>query len=1223
MNRPHFHKKITDLQRLFASNLGSTPILDELLEELVHRKTPAARALMKEILAHIEKTAPHIGKDEKTIEHEIVHADDSVILASKGEDEETSISSGDTQTAGGATTPLTDRYLTIGESDPPVPRDGKLLGGETEAYGPIPDDHKRPERLSLIRPLGTVGLPDAYVRPLKREVTLNLSANADLPDRFIVALTELIREIKKTGTGQKRYELEKGHRAEAAADEILYSFSFTDEAELFEDAQIEVQIAGRRVAGTIVSIGVGRLVLALKEDIGNEVHSAILVIDATALLEALKEKIEKVKKTEITLNRTLADAVIGEKPWPAVPEDPIPANTGTDLNDSQRRAYEHGLRDAVTFIWGPPGCGKTKTLGEIVRSAFEGEKRVLVCSNTNKAVDQVLYNVCKALGREHRAMEEGKVVRLGRVADAKLEAEYSDYVTIDGIVERRSADLKTEKRQLEENIARIDARTERARQILAQFESLDQAERRVVTEQEKTNQIAREGKAAKEDLSRNDARRIELAAELERRRTAVFGFFRRSEGTIQADIQRSASERGGIEARVRNLKESYAAACERYEQALRVCAHHRSEVVGKDRTSAQAIITETKEERDRLVADLREVEAKITALRDSVMRDARIVGATCTKTYLSQKDIGQVDLVIIDEASMVILPVTWFSAGLSRERVVISGDFCQIPPIVPTQQEAIFEVLARDPFTATGLADPKDPRLTMLNMQYRMRTEICELIAGPMYGQHLVTAAGHNPKPGRVPPEPFEKPLTIIDTSDLWPFETQNAFFSRFNMLHALLARNLAWHLQRKGVIESNRDLGICTPYAAQSRMIQKLLEGEGLERFVQVGTVHRYQGDERRIMLLDIPESHGGSWALGQFVQGLPPRDVGARLINVAVSRAQDHLVVLANLTYLDKRLPSLSLLRGILHEMQEKGRVVPGHEVLKLRPIHSDLSGLIGQMAFDEIVESLGIFDEAQFERALSHDIQAAKQSIVVFSGYVTPTRVGKLGDMLRSKIRAGVKVRCVTRPPKLNGSIPEKVGREAIEMLEGIGAAVDCRAKIHQKVCLLDNRIVWWGSLNALSHMYRSDETMTRAVNEGFARLVAAHMSKRPVSAERALAIVADAENPRCPSCGQRTVLDEGRYGPFFYCEALCGWRQSLKKESQQTRAHNRAAVNGHEEHPSQKGPPCPECGGETRQRQGRFGPFYGCARYPACKGIVKMPRATEPKKSRRPSGVRKHH
>ena len=494
----------------------------------------------------------------------------------------------------------------------------------------------------------------------------------------------------------------------------------------------------------------------------------------------------------------------------------------------------------------------------------------------------------------------------------------------------------------------------------------------------------------------------------------------------------------------------------------------------------------------------------------------------------------------------------------------------------------------------------------MLQTQYRMRPKICDLIAGPMSDARLVTAPDRKSSPGKTPPAPFDKSLTVIDSSDLWPFEGQTVFHSRFNMLHALLIRNFVWHLQRSDIIKSNRDLGICTPYAAQARLIQKLLEGDGLDEHVQAGTVHRYQGDERRIMFLEIPESHGGSPALGHFVQGLPPDQLGARLINVAVSRAQEHLVVLANLTYLDKRLPSSSLLRGILHDMQQKGRVVPANVLLGLRPIERDLSGLVGNISFDEVADGLCVFNESQFEHGLMRDIQAAEKSIVLFSGYITPARVAKLGDLLRWKVGNGVKVRCITRPPKLNGSIPEAAGRAAIEALEGIGAAVDCRARIHQKVCLIDNRIVWLGSLNALSYMYHADETMTRVVNAGFAQVVIAHMSKRPISADKAVAGAADAENPHCPACGSRTVFADGPSGrdAFFYCEAACGWRQNVKP-SEETPGHQ-DSPSAHSADLPKTGPACPSCGGETRLRQGPYGAFYSCAQYPACDGKVPLQR-----------------
>ena len=716
----------------------------------------------------------------------------------------------------------TRKYDPVRADTPPT--DPEKLQTSAPPPKPPSEASSRPK----IRPPGTTDLPNAYERPLKREVSLDLSTDADLPDRFIAALGELIREMKTTGTGQKRYELKEGRRGEAAGGDIFYHFSFSDKIE--REDQVEIRVDQRRIEGTIVSIGAGRLVLALKKDIGNEVRSAELLIDETGLLGALKEKIEAVNKGKITLNRTLADAVVQPGALPKRPARPIRADDGSELEESQREAYQTALREALTFIWGPPGCGKTMTLSAIVRSAFNSGKRTLICSNTNKAVDQVLYKICETLTHEHPAMEGGKVVRLGRVADDKLESKYRKYVAIDEIMERHSAKLAEKKSQLEAEIAQVEAR-------IAQIEA-------------------------------------------------------------QTKDRASASSQR------------------------------------KDPQNAQ--LDKAKQQRDELVAEIRETEAEIAALRKTVLRDARIVGATCTKAYLT-REIGQFDLVLVDEASMVSRPEVWFSAGLASERVVISGDFRQIPSIVTTEQEAIFQELGLDPFTATERTKPDAPGLIMLTTQFRMHPDICELISGPMYEDKLRTSPARKKVVGRLPPNPFERPLTIIDTSDLGPVESLDKG-SRLNKLHALLVRNFVRHLRLNGVVETNHDLGICTPYSAQARHIQKLLKEDSPDNLVQCGTVHRFQGDERRIVLLEIPES-GGRRAIGQFVQGVPPAHVGARLISVAVSRAQEHFVVLANLTHLDKRLPSHSLLRSILYKMEQQGRVVPGGELIE-RPIDSGLT-------------------------------------------------------------------------------------------------------------------------------------------------------------------------------------------------------------------------------------------------------------------------------------------
>jgi len=751
------------------------------------------------------------------------------------------------------------------------------------------------------RDAGTTGLPNTYERPLKREVSLDLSADADLPDHFIAALGELIREMKTSKADQKRYDLKKGRRTETAGDDILYRFPFTDKIE--REDQVEIQVGQRRVEGTIVSIGAGHLVLALKEDIGDEVSSAMLMIYETALLEALKEKIEAVNKGEISLNRTLADAVVQPGALPKKPARPIRADDGSELDDSQRTAYQTALREALTFIWGPPGCGKTMTLSAIVHSAFNSGKRTLICSNTNKAVDQVLYKICEALTHEHPAMEGGKVVRLGRIADDKLESKYGKYVAIDEIAERHSAKLAGKKSQLEEEIAQIDAYIVYMQQSKQQRDEL-----------------------------RAEIRQIETEIAALRKDAAIDKIVERHE--LVEKKRQLKEEIAQIDAYIQKLKEQYATACQRFKRARQTHDDRRSAKAGEDRTSVQASIDKAKQQRDELRAEIRQIETEIAALRKTVLKDAKIVGATCTTAYLTG-EIGQFDLVIVDEASMVIRPAVWFSAGLASQRVVISGDFRQIPPIVKTEQEAIRQELGLDSFTATERTKPDAPGLTMLTTQYRMHPEICELISGPMYEDKLRTSPTRKKVLGRLPPNPFEKPLTIIDTSDLRPVESQNNG-SRFNKLHALLVRNFVWHLRQNGVIETNHDLGICTPYSAQARHIQKLLKEDRLDNLVQCGTVHRFQGDERRIVLLEIPES-GAHRNLGQFVRGVPPDHIGARLINVAVSRAQGHFVVLANLTHLDKRLPARALLRSILHKMKQQGRVVPGRELDELRPIGS----------------------------------------------------------------------------------------------------------------------------------------------------------------------------------------------------------------------------------------------------------------------------------------------
>jgi superfamily I DNA and/or RNA helicase len=62
-----------------------------------------------------------------------------------------------------------------------------------------------------------------------------------------------------------------------------------------------------------------------------------------------------------------------------------------ELNQEQQSAVKHALMaDSLFCVHGPPGTGKTRTLVEVVRRAVDAGDRVLVCADSNQAVDNVL-----------------------------------------------------------------------------------------------------------------------------------------------------------------------------------------------------------------------------------------------------------------------------------------------------------------------------------------------------------------------------------------------------------------------------------------------------------------------------------------------------------------------------------------------------------------------------------------------------------------------------------------------------------------------------------------------------------------------------------------------------------------------------------------------------------------------------------------------------------------
>ncbi|MBF0548775.1 MAG: AAA family ATPase [Candidatus Riflebacteria bacterium] len=70
------------------------------------------------------------------------------------------------------------------------------------------------------------------------------------------------------------------------------------------------------------------------------------------------------------------------------------------------------------FLWGPPGTGKTTTIGKQVSvNICEDFERILVVSTTNRATDEVALAIGRAVRSSNpRFLNEGRILRIGKSA---------------------------------------------------------------------------------------------------------------------------------------------------------------------------------------------------------------------------------------------------------------------------------------------------------------------------------------------------------------------------------------------------------------------------------------------------------------------------------------------------------------------------------------------------------------------------------------------------------------------------------------------------------------------------------------------------------------------------------------------------------------------------------------------------------------------------------------
>jgi DNA replication ATP-dependent helicase Dna2 len=262
-----------------------------------------------------------------------------------------------------------------------------------------------------------------------------------------------------------------------------------------------------------------------------------------------------------------------------------------------------------------------------------------------------------------------------------------------------------------------------------------------------------------------------------------------------------------------------------------------------------------------------------------------IVGATCYSPHTKKLEFMDWDVIIIDEAGQLSIPLA-MAAMVKGKKFIFIGDHKQLPPIISDNQDdvvftkSIFEHLFQ---FAPGL---------MLNTTYRMNKEINRFPSKQFYGGMLLPEAKNADWILNIPNN-FDKHQAILDITkpEVLFCHHHQSHYSRSEFEAEMIAEFVEEFI-KKGIDPD--EIAVITPFRAQIRQINKSLAS--LEIYDQikyklfVDVIERIQGQERDIVIYSLATSDPIKAEQRAEFFFNPNR------FNVALTRAKKKRIVIGN---------------------------------------------------------------------------------------------------------------------------------------------------------------------------------------------------------------------------------------------------------------------------------------------------------------------------------------
>lgn len=591
-----------------------------------------------------------------------------------------------------------------------------------------------------------------------------------------------------------------------------------------------------------------------------------------------------------------------------------------------------------------------------------------------------------------------------------------------------------------------------------------------------------------------------------------------------------------------------------FEELFQLLAMVKKEMEGVNSAALEKEKESAEEELIEISRQLSEINRKIQELEKQAIVDAKIIGTTLAKSYLSETLRERTfDTVILDEASMASIPALWCASYLAENSIVIVGDFLQLSPIVQAGTSMAQKWLGKDIFYHSGMQDKARNRETcptnfvMLNEQFRMERDIAAL-ANMYYGEYggLQTNDTEYRQAER---EVFYKwysgkrtkeNIHLVDTESLNAWVTgipRGKGQSRLNCFSAAVDIELAFKLLENKLDMLDRESAtpvkealvlIVAPYKPHVERLKRLIEQEYKKRgfkenlnYVRTGTIHSFQGSEADIVIFDlvIDKPH---WKANLF---MPDENSGLRkMFNVAITRAKFKLYIVGNFAYCQKRAKN-NTLALLLDKLLEKDRLVKLNAKELLRNI--TFSKQIYFSISSSYAEKDIICREETFNDYFVEDIHTFKKRLIIYSPFITGKRLSVLLPLFADAISAGKQIVVITKDFSDRHQTDYAQYQKYEKEMKDIGISIFHKKGMHEKLIFVDTEVVWIGSLNALSFTGLTGEIMRRQTDSQLALEY-----EKIFNIPYICAAVANNYEQKCPICGNEMLVKESAHGGIYW-------------------------------------------------------------------------------------------